>query len=224
MWSLLALAAPDEVPTYSVQLMTGALNPSPKGVVVDQGRPPPNSVVMTKRGGKRYRCHLPADPSAAARLQRRLRAGHRVRQQRQQRRRQQRCPELHRGRARVSRKLSGGSIWSQAGPGPHLRLARTAPSVATSARTQRWWCWTLLRWPGTPRVESPLALPAPQRLLHAISGAHTDNMADAQRRCARSHGPSPMNRLRERSPGRCAKGESFIAGVTTNLLIFLKMP
>jgi hemimethylated DNA binding protein len=66
MWSLLALAAPDEAPKYSVQLMTGALNPSPKGVVVDQGHPPPNSVVMTKRGGKRYRCHLPADPNATA--------------------------------------------------------------------------------------------------------------------------------------------------------------
>jgi len=45
-------------PKYSVQLMTGAL-PSK----TTEGR---SSVVMTKKGGKRYRCYLPLDPNATS--------------------------------------------------------------------------------------------------------------------------------------------------------------
>ena len=47
-------------PRYTVQLLTGALAPS--------SRPPPGSksMVMTKKGGKKYRCHLPNSDQATA--------------------------------------------------------------------------------------------------------------------------------------------------------------
>ena len=47
-------------PRYTVQLLTGALAPS--------SRPPPGSksMVMTKKGGKKYRCHLPDSGQATA--------------------------------------------------------------------------------------------------------------------------------------------------------------
>ena len=42
-------------PQYNVQLMTGALR---------MASPAPPSVVMTKKGGKKYRCHLPSTANA----------------------------------------------------------------------------------------------------------------------------------------------------------------
>ena len=47
----------DRSAAYSVQLMTGAIYPKgaePAGL---------RTVVMTKKGGKKYRCHLPQPPS-----------------------------------------------------------------------------------------------------------------------------------------------------------------
>ena len=51
------ISTTDRSAAYSVQLMTGAIYPKgaePAGL---------RTVVMTKKGGKKYRCHLPQPPS-----------------------------------------------------------------------------------------------------------------------------------------------------------------
>ena len=55
-----ALKAEEEGPKYAVRLMTGALNKA-SGLTAD--RP---SIVMTKKGGKRYRCYLPTTANGTA--------------------------------------------------------------------------------------------------------------------------------------------------------------